>query len=83
MFCGTIGIYCICQLLKTGILLLYMFIRGLILNHTFEIRWILKFSTSNTNLLLNFNEVSSILVQKVQLWYNNKSNFEIYLKKLQ
>ena len=63
MFCGTIGLYCICQLLKTDILFLYMFIRGLILNQISEIRLILKFSTSNTNLLLNSNEVSSILVQ--------------------
>ena len=71
MSCGTIDLYCIYQLLKTGILLQYMFIRGLILNHTSEIRWILKLSLSNTNLLLNSNSVSSILVRKVQFWYNN------------
>ena len=44
-----------------------MFIRGLILNHIFEIRWILKLGTSNTDLLLNSNEVSYILVRKVHL----------------
>ena len=38
MFCGTIGLYIISQLLKTEILLQYMFIRGLILNHIFEKR---------------------------------------------
>ena len=65
MFCSTIGLYCICQLLRMGVLLLYMFIRGLILNHISEIHWILKFSTSNTKLLFNSNEVSSILVRKV------------------
>ena len=83
MFCGTTGLYCICQLLKTRNLLLYVFIRGLVLNHIFEIYWILKFGTSNTNLLLNFNEVSSILVRKVQFWYNNKKYSEIYFKELQ
>ena len=30
-----------------------MFIRGLILTHILESWWILKFSASNTNLLLN------------------------------
>ena len=65
MFCITIGLYCICQLLKMGVLFLYMFIRSLILNHISEIHWISKFSTSNTKLLFNSNEVSSILVQKV------------------
>ena len=42
-----------------------MFIRGLILNHISEIHWISKFSTPNTKLLFNSNEVSSILVRKV------------------
>ena len=65
MFCVTIGLYCICQLLKTGILLLYMFIRGLIVNHISEILWLSKFNTSNTKLLFNSNEVSNILVRKV------------------
>ena len=60
MFYGIIGLYCTCQLLKTGTLLLYIFIRCLISNDISEIRWILKLSTFNTNLLLNF----SILVQK-------------------
>ena len=83
MFCGTIGLCCICQLLKTEILLSYMFIRGLILNHVSEIRWILKFGTSNTNLLLNSNEVSRILVQKLQFVHNNKTYSEIYFKELQ
>ena len=63
MFCITIGLYCICQLLKIGVLLLYVFIRGLILNHISEICWKLKFGISNTNLLLYSNEVSSILVR--------------------
>ena len=67
VFYGSIGFYCICQSLNTGILLLYMSIGGLVLNYTSEICWILKFGTSNTNLLLNFNEVSSILVRKVKL----------------
>ena len=44
--------------------MLYVFIRGLILKYVSEICWILKFSASSTNLLLNSNEVSSILVQK-------------------
>ena len=83
MFCDTTGLYCICQLLKAEILLLYMFIRGLILDQIYEMRWILKFSTSNINLLLSSNEVSSILVEEVQFWYNNKNNSEIYLKELQ
>ena len=60
-----------------------MFNRGLILNHISEVRFILKLSTTNTYLLLNFNEVSSLLVQKVQFWYNNKNYSEIYLKELQ
>ena len=72
MFCGTAGLYCICQRVKTGILLLHMFIRGLILNHVSETRWILKFSTSNTNLFLNSSKVSSILLRKMQFWFNNK-----------
>ena len=38
-----------------------MFIGCLILNHISEICWILKISTSNTNLLLHPNEESSIL----------------------
>ena len=83
MFCGTIGLYCICQLLKTGILLLYIFIRGLILHYISEINWILKHISSNTNLFFNSNEVSSILVRKVQFWDNNKNYSEIYLKELQ
>ena len=62
MFLGTNGLYCICQLLKTGILLLHMFTRNLLLNHISETCWILKLSISNTKLLLNYNEVSSILV---------------------
>ena len=83
IFNGIIGLFCICQLLKTGVLLLYMFIRGLILNHISEIRRILKFSTFNTNLLLNSNELASILVRKVPFWYNNKNYSEIYFKYLQ
>ena len=38
MFCGIIGLYWICQLLETEILLLYMFVRGLILIRISEIR---------------------------------------------
>ena len=83
MFCDTIGLCCICQLLKTEILLSYMFIRGLILNQVSEIRWILKFGTSNTNLLLNSNYVSSTLVRKVHFRYKNKNYSEIYFKALQ
>ena len=64
-FCGTVGAYCICQLLNTKILLLHMFIRGLLLNNISEVHRILELSTYNTNLLLNFNEFFSILVQKV------------------
>ena len=60
MFGSTICLCCICQWSKTEILLSYMFFRGLILNYVSEIRRILKFGTSNTNLLLNFNEVSTI-----------------------
>ena len=75
MFCGTIGLYYIFQLLKTGNLLLYVFFRGLILNHISEIYWILEFGISNTNLLLNSNELSSILLRKAQFWYNNKKIF--------
>ena len=55
MFYGTIGLYCICQLLKTGLLLLYMFIRGWMFKSCFWNSLDLKFSTSNANLLLNFN----------------------------
>ena len=65
MLSGTVGLYCICQLLKTEILLLHIFIRGLLLNHISKIRRILEFSTSNTNLLLYSNKFSSILVQEV------------------
>ena len=83
MFCGTVCLYCICQLLKTGILLLHMFVRSLILNRISEIRCGLKFSTDNANLLLYSNEVSSILVRTVQFRYKNKNYFEIYLKELQ
>ena len=83
MFCGIFGLYCICQLLKTVVLLLYMFIRDLNLSHISEIRWMLKFGTCNANLLLNFNEVSSIFVRKVQFWYSNKNYSEIYFKELQ
>ena len=82
MFCGHIVQYCICQLLRTGILLLYMFIRGIIFNHISKIRWILKLNTSNTNLLLASNEVSRILVRKVQFSYNNKNYSETYFKDL-
>ena len=64
MFSGTVGLWHICQLLKTEILLLPMFIRGLLLNHILEIHCILEVSTSNTNLLLNSNEFSSILIKK-------------------
>ena len=63
MFCVIIGLYCISQLIKTRILLLYMFIRSLLLNPISEIHWISKISTSNTN-LSNSDEVSSILVRK-------------------
>ena len=42
-----------------------MFIRGLILHDISEIHWISKFSTSNTKLLINSNEVSTILVRRV------------------
>ena len=83
MFYGTIGKYCTCQLSKPRILLLHMFIRCLVLNHISEIRWIFKIISFNTNLLLNFNEVSSILVRKLQFWYKNIHYSEIYLKKLQ
>ena len=51
-----------------------MFFRGLILNHISEIRRVSRF-ISNTNLLLNSNEVYSTLVRKVQFWYNNKKLF--------
>ena len=54
-------IYIEWQLIKTRILLLHIFIRGLILNYIVEIGYILKFSTSNTNLLITSNEVSNIL----------------------
>ena len=50
IFCGTIGLYCTNT--KTGILLLDVFFRGLILNHISEICWTLKIGTSNTYLLL-------------------------------
>ena len=70
-------------ILNTEILLLHMFIRGLLLNHISEIHCILEFSTSNTNLLLNYNEFSSILVQKVYFWYNNNNYSEIYIRELQ
>ena len=50
IFYGPIGLYCICQLQKTRILLMCMFIKGLTLNYISKIRWILKFCTSNTNL---------------------------------
>ena len=66
--------YSICQLLQTGILVMYMFIGGFIINHISEIRWILKLSAFNFS--LNFNEVYSILVRKVQFWYNNKNYSE-------
>ena len=79
---STIVLYCICQLLKTGHLLLFVFIRGLILNCISEIYWILKLGTSNTNLLLNSSEVSNILVRKVHFWHNNNNYSEIYFKEL-
>ena len=63
IFSGTIGLYCIYQLLITGVLLLYVFIRGLILKDISEICWKLKSGTYNTNLLLNSNEVSSVFVR--------------------
>ena len=71
------------SIIKKGNLLLYVFIRGLFLNHISEIYWILKFGASNANLLLNSNEVSSILVRKLQFWHNNKNYSEIYFKELQ
>ena len=45
-----------------------MFMGGLILNPIYEIYCILKFNTSNTNVLLNSNVVPSILLRKVQFW---------------
>ena len=59
-----------------------MFNGGLILNHISKIRRILNLDTYNTNLLLNSDEVSNILVPKEQFWYENKNYSDIYLKKL-